>query len=86
MEWKRDVQLVVVSVDQAVINSFMIYVESIRSREQLKRIFIDEYYTVIIDVSYCERLGQLVGLHRFDCIIVMLITTLLISMEEWFYR
>jgi len=86
VEWKRDVQLVVVSVDQAVTNSFMIYVESIRSRGQLKRIFIDECHTVITDVSYRERLGQLVGLHRFGCAMVMLTATLSISMEEWFCR
>jgi hypothetical protein len=64
----------------------MIYVESIRSREQLKWIFIDEYHIVIINVNYRERLGQLVKLYRFNCIIVILIVMLLINMEEWFYR
>jgi hypothetical protein len=64
----------------------MIYVESIRSRGQFKRIFIDECYIVITDVSYRERLGQLVGLHRFSCAMVMLTAMLPISIEEWFRR
>ena len=64
----------------------MTYVESIRSRGQFKRIFIDEYYTVIIDVSYRERLRQLIGLYRFGCTMIILTTTLPISIEEWFRR
>ena len=86
MERKRDAQLVVVNTNQAVTNSFIIYVESIRSQGQLKRIFIDEYHTIITDISYRKRLGQLVGLHRFGCTIIMLIATLPINMKEWFYR
>jgi hypothetical protein len=60
----------------------MTYIESIRSCGQLKRIFIDEYHTVIIDINYREQLGQLVGLHRFGYVMIMLITTLPISMEN----
>ncbi|KLP13772.1 Uncharacterized protein LW94_3354 [Fusarium fujikuroi] len=93
MEWKsdiereerqRDARLVVVSADVAVSGEFTAYVESIRVRGLLERIFLDECHTVITDVGYRERLGQLTGLHRFGCPLVMLTATLPISMEAWF--
>ncbi|EXK24343.1 hypothetical protein FOMG_18921 [Fusarium oxysporum f. sp. melonis 26406] len=93
MEWKsdidreerqRDARLVVVSADVAVSEGFTAYVESIRVRGLLERIFFDECHTVITDVGYRERLGQLTGLHRFGCPLVMLTATLPISMEAWF--
>ena len=86
VERKRDAQLVVVSVNQAVTNSFMTYIESIRSQGQLKRIFINKCHIVITDISYRKRLEQLIELHRFDCTIVMLITTLLINIKKQFRK
>ncbi|KAG4268970.1 hypothetical protein FPRO04_14790 [Fusarium proliferatum] len=59
MEWKsdidreerqRDARLVVVSADVAVSEGFTAYVESIRVRGLLERIFFDECHTVITDV------------------------------------
>ncbi|KAH6953657.1 P-loop containing nucleoside triphosphate hydrolase protein [Fusarium avenaceum] len=93
MEWKsdidreerqRDVRLVVVSADVAVGEGFTVYIESIRARGLLERIFFDECHTVITDVGYRERLGQLTGLYRFGCPLVMLTAILPISMEAWF--
>jgi superfamily II DNA helicase RecQ len=46
--------------------------------------FFDESYTIILDVSYRERLGLLVGLHRYGCPLVMLTATLPVSIEGWF--
>lgn len=83
-ERQRDARLVVVSADVAVSEGFTVYVESIRARGLLERIFLDECHTVITDVGYRERLGQLTSLHRFGCPLVMLTATLPISMEAWF--
>ncbi|KAH6982546.1 P-loop containing nucleoside triphosphate hydrolase protein, partial [Ilyonectria destructans] len=95
MEWKsdtdtgreerqRDARLVVVSADVAVSEGFTVYMESIRSRGLLDRIFFDECHVVVTDVGYRERLGSLTALHRFGCPVVMLTATLPIAMESWF--
>ncbi|VTT56147.1 unnamed protein product [Fusarium fujikuroi] len=52
----------------------------------LEWIFLDECHTVITDVGYRERLGQLMGLHQFRCLLVMLTAILPISMEAWFWE
>jgi superfamily II DNA helicase RecQ len=83
-ERQRDARLVVVSADVAVSEGFTAYVESIRGRGLLERVFFDECHTAIMDVSYRERLGLLTGLHRFGCPLVMLTATLPVSMEDWF--
>jgi hypothetical protein len=62
----------------------MAYVESIRARGLLGTMFFDESHTIILDVGYRERLGLLVGLHRYGCPLVMLTATLPVSMEGWF--
>ncbi|EXL40286.1 hypothetical protein FOCG_17174 [Fusarium oxysporum f. sp. radicis-lycopersici 26381] len=83
-ERQRDARLVVVSADVAVSEGFTAYVESIRGRGLLERVFFDECHTAIMDVSYRERLGLLTGLHRFGCPLVMLTATLPVLMEDWF--
>jgi superfamily II DNA helicase RecQ len=83
-ERQRDASLVVVSADVAVCDGFTLYLDSIRGRGLLGTIFLDECHTIIMDVSYRERLGSLVGLHRYGCPMVMLTATLLVSMEGWF--
>ncbi|KAF7538557.1 hypothetical protein G7Z17_g12604 [Cylindrodendrum hubeiense] len=83
-ERQRDARLVVVSADVAVSEAFMAYVESIRARGLLGTMFFDESHTIILDVGYRERLGLLVGLHRYRCPLIMLTATLPVSMEGWF--
>ncbi|KAJ9413909.1 hypothetical protein QL093DRAFT_2594845 [Fusarium oxysporum] len=83
-ERQRDARLIVVSADVAVSEGFTAYVESIRGRGLLERVFFDECHTAIMDVSYRERLGLLTGLHRFGCPLVMLTATLPVLMEDWF--
>ncbi|KAK5996336.1 hypothetical protein PT974_03092 [Cladobotryum mycophilum] len=83
-ERQRDARLVVVSANIAIGEGFVAYVESIRARGQLGTIFFDECHTIIMDVGYRERLGLLVGLHRYGCPLVMLTATLPVPMEGSF--
>lgn len=83
-ERQRDARLVLGSADVAVSVEFMAYVQSIRSRGRLGRIFLDECHTSITDVSYRARLGTLKEMHRFGCPLVMLTATLPVTMEAWY--
>ena len=85
-ERERDAGLVVVSADVAVCEEFTGYVESIRTRGLLRRIFFDECHTTITDVNYRKRLGLLAKLHCFGCPMVMLTATLPVCMEQWFRK
>lgn len=85
-ERQRDARLVVVSADVACTDGFAAYVESIRVRGLLRRIFFDECHTAVMDVGFRERLGLLVGLHRYGCPLVMLTATLPVPLESWFRR
>ena len=80
----RVASLVVVSADQASSQEFSCYVDALRSRRLLRRIFIDECHTIIIDVGYRERLTELKGLYRFDCPVILLTATLPVHLEGWF--
>ncbi|KXJ84810.1 hypothetical protein Micbo1qcDRAFT_181346 [Microdochium bolleyi] len=82
----RLANLVVVSADQASNNEFMTYVDSLRERRLLRRIFIDECHTIITDVGYRERLGRIRELHRFDQPLILLTATLPVKLEGWFRR
>ncbi|KJZ69797.1 hypothetical protein HIM_10815 [Hirsutella minnesotensis 3608] len=82
-ERQRDARLVVVSADVAASAGFTSYVESIRARGLLERIFFDECHTFVTDVGYRTSLGLLVGLHRHGCPLVMLTATLPVKMEKW---
>ncbi len=75
----------VVSADVAVSAGFMSYVESIRARGLLDRIFFDECHTFVMDVGYRTSLGLLVGLYRYGCPLVMLMATLPVKMEKWLW-
>jgi len=68
----------------AVSVEFMVYVQSIRSRGRLGRIFFDECYTSITDVSYRARLGTLKEIYRFGYPLVMLTAILPVMMEVWY--
>jgi superfamily II DNA helicase RecQ len=85
-ERERDAGLVVVSADVAVCEEFTSYVESIRIRGLLRRIFFDECHTIITDVNYRKRLGELAKLHCYGCPMVMLTATLPVCMEQWFRK
>ncbi|KAI8648068.1 hypothetical protein NCS56_01538300 [Fusarium sp. Ph1] len=97
MEWRssaesgshgrqRDARLVVVGAEVAVGEGFTTYIENIRSRGLLGRVFLDECHTAITDVGYREQLGLLPRLHRFGFPLVMLTATLPVSMESWFRK
>ena len=76
--------LVVVSADQASNYEFGNYADALRSRKILRRIFIDECYTIIMDVGYRRRLAALKGLYRYDCPVILLTATLPVKLEGWF--
>ena len=62
----------------------MEYVDGLRERGLLGRIFIDEGHTVIMDVSYRRSLVKLKGLHRFDCPLILLTAIMPPTLEKWF--
>lgn len=55
-------RIIVVSTDVAGYQAFTIYVDSLRKRRLLKRIFVNKYYTIIIDVGYQTKLKGFKGL------------------------
>ena len=80
----RAARLVVVSADVVEIDQFRNYLDSLRSRKLLKRIFFDEAHTAILDVAYRRRLEGLKGLHRNGCPVIALTATMPGVMERWF--
>ncbi|RYO95092.1 hypothetical protein DL762_000285 [Monosporascus cannonballus] len=80
----REARLVVVSADLAGCDEFMAYADGLRARGLLRRIFIDECYTIIMDAGYRKKLTALKGLYRFDCPVVLLTATLPVRLERWF--
>jgi superfamily II DNA helicase RecQ len=83
---QRVAKMVVVSADLAACKEFTMYADSLRARGFLKRIFVDEVHTVIMDVGYRKDLEELKGLHRYDCPVVLLTATMPVRMERWFRR
>lgn len=81
-----DASLVVVSADSVTSDEFTAYLDALRARKRLRRIFVDECHTIIMDVGYRERLAALKGLHRFDAPLVLLTATLPVRLERWFRR
>ena len=79
----RAARLVVVSADWWN-EQFRNYVDSLRSRKLLKRIFFDEGHTAILDVSFRRQLENLKGLHRYECPVITLTATIPGVMERWF--
>lgn len=76
-------RLIIVSADVASKGGFLSYADGIRARGLLGRIFIDEGHTIITDVNYRRELGELGGLHRLGCPIILLTATLPVSLEVW---
>lgn len=50
----------------------------------LRRVFIDEAHTAIIDTEYRAKLEQLNSICRFKCLVIMLTATLPVQFERWF--
>ena len=82
----RVAKMVVVSADMVDVEQFHDYVELLRDRSLLRRIFVDEAHTVILDASYRRDLERLKVLHQYDCPVVALTATLPGVMERWFRR
>ena len=80
----RAARMVVVSADVVTSGGFLAYMDGLKTGGLLRRIFIDESHTIIMDVSYRAKLGELRSLHRFECPIVMLTATLPTALESWF--
>ncbi|KAI3317262.1 hypothetical protein HD806DRAFT_492673 [Xylariaceae sp. AK1471] len=80
----RSARLVVVSAEVAACAEFTSYADGLRARGLLRRIFVDECHTIIMDSGYRARLAALKGLHRFDCPVVLLTATLPVRLERWF--
>lgn len=85
-EPRRPARLVVVSADLAGTAGFVAYAGSLRTRGLLRRIFVDECHTVIMDAGYRERLEELTCLHRYEVPIVLLTATMPVGLEPWFRR
>ncbi|SLM37315.1 Zinc finger, C2H2 [Lasallia pustulata] len=83
---QRLARLVIVSADVAVGSEFTMYVSGMRARKRLRRIFIDECHTIIMDVSYRRQLAHLKKLHQHDCQMILLTATLPPIMEPWFRK
>lgn len=80
----RVAQLVVVSADVVITAQFCNYMDSLRARKLLRGIFVDECYTIIMDILFRRKLQELKGLYRFDCPVILLTATLPGMMERWF--
>jgi superfamily II DNA helicase RecQ len=80
----RAARLIVVSADIVSSAEFCGYVDGLSCTGLLQRIFVDECHTVIMDIGYRAKLGELVGLRRFGCPLVLLTATLPIVLEDWF--
>lgn len=83
---QRDARLVLISADLAVSARFLGYLESLRSRGQLRRVFIDETHTILVDQTYRSRLGQLKQLYRFLVPLIFLTATLPTGLEKTFRK
>ncbi|KAF3761218.1 hypothetical protein M406DRAFT_75957 [Cryphonectria parasitica EP155] len=80
----RAVRMVVASADLVSTAEFTAYADGLLLAGLLQRIFVDECYTAITDISYWARLGELKSLRRFGCPMVLLTATLLLVLESWF--
>ena len=85
-EQERVARVVVVSADVVGGPEFAGYADGLRARGLLKRIFVDEGHTIVMDVAYRTELEKVSGLHRYDCAVILLTATLPIRIERWFRR
>ena len=72
----RVARMVVASANMEGVEQFQEYVGSLRDCKLLRYIFVDKAHIVIIDVSYCKKLDQVKGLHRYGCPMIALTATL----------
>lgn len=82
----RAARLVVVSADIVSTPEFSAYADGLLCTGLLRRIFIDECHTVITDIGYRARLGELSSLHRYGCPMILLTATLPVVLEDWFRK
>lgn len=80
----RAARLVVVSADVVSTPEFSAYADRLLCAGLLQRIFIDKYHTIITNISYRARLGELYSLHRYGCPLILLTATLPVVLEDWF--
>ena len=80
----RVARLVVASADMEEVEQFRDYMGSLRDRKLLRRIFVDEAHTVIMDVSYRKKLDQIKGIYRYGCPVIALTATLPGVVVPWF--
>ncbi|KAK7230149.1 hypothetical protein V2G26_002319 [Clonostachys chloroleuca] len=80
----RAARLVVVSADVISSAEFSGYADGLLYAGLLQRIFIDECHTIIMDVGYRAKLGELRSLHRYRCPMVLLTAMLPVMLEDWF--
>lgn len=71
-----------VSIDVAAGVEFSVYTDGLLCADLLRRIFIDECYTVIIDIGYRTKLGELKSLYRYGYPIILLTATLPVVLEN----
>ncbi|GJC90555.1 hypothetical protein ColLi_13393 [Colletotrichum liriopes] len=85
-EGERVASIVFVSAEHSQFAEFLSYAEGLRARRVLKRIFVDECHTILLDGGYRPRLLELKGLYRFGVLMILLTATLPVRMEAWFRR
>ncbi|KAK2127646.1 hypothetical protein NOF04DRAFT_1184340 [Fusarium oxysporum II5] len=78
----RAAWLIVVNANIILSAEFSRYINRLLCIRLLQRIFIDKYHTVIMDIGYWAKLGELVGLYRFGCLLVLLIAMLPVMLED----
>lgn len=78
----RAARMVVVSADTVSNPGFLAYVDGLRADRLLRRIFIDEAYTAITDVSYRVKLIELKRLTRFESLIILLTATMPVTFKR----
>jgi superfamily II DNA helicase RecQ len=86
VERQPDARLVVVSADTTDAGELTGYVESLRSRGQLRRIVFDECHTAIMDLKFRGHLESVRNLHKYKCPFVLLTATLPVKVEKDFRR
>lgn len=80
----RAARLVVVSADIVSSGELSGYADGLLCAGLLRRIFIDECHTIIMDIGYRAKLGELRSLHRYGGPIVLLTATPPVMLEDWF--
>lgn len=80
----RAARLIIVSADIAVTPEFAVFTDGLQAVGLLGRIFLDECHTILTDVGYRVRLGELKGVRRFGKPTIFLTATLPPVFLSWF--